>query len=266
MKAKSIKNVCAAAILSAAWLMSLTACAADPLFIEQDGKFVIEVESVKPADTWEFKSGLTDKNGDKDLGDGYYIAPGTGISGKGKGKLVYKVKIEKSGKYNFRLRNWHKGGPGEQNDCWLAIDPKDNTDYHKAYSGGGSTNEDNWNWFIKNESRQYFAWNLSAGIHEICIMKRSGGFAIDRIHLFREGTPGIEKETHSPTPIEGAVSTIQLNKNFRILPRTTAKRQALFNVQGRLLSKCTVSLLQHSHARQFIVADGHALQEAQKPF
>ena len=166
----------------------------------QEGVVIIEVENAEGENTaegyWQpvadSLSGYT--------GTGAYIWQNTGNMYKdplvidapktdGNYKLTYQIFVPDSGEYVAKVRNYHQLEDGD-NDVWFNYNK---TIYQKLWDHDPGQ----WNWSeaIAN-IKTYQPFPLNAGINTINILGRSKGFAIDRIAIFKKGTP--EPQWSSP--------------------------------------------------------------------
>ncbi len=151
-----------------------------PVFSEEDGVVVVEVESVEPTGLWEAETKL-----EGFTGRCYYTWTGKGINHSGRaGPLVYKIKITTPGTYQLRIRNRHDHKDATlENDCFTQMDDGEPT---KTYSSRRGC----WTWWSNHEHKHGgkapASYDLTAGLHTFTICGRSGGFSIDRFVLYRK--------------------------------------------------------------------------------
>ena len=152
-----------------------------PVFEEAGGVVVIEVESCRPQGDWKPEKDLKGFTG-----KGYYTWRGGNLfRTRGKGTLLYPVRVAEDGKYHLAIHNRHDFHDStEQNDCWTRIDEEK---WLKTFS----SKRGQWTWHTRHEhshSKKIPAfYELKAGLHVLQISGRSKGFSIDRIHLYRDG-------------------------------------------------------------------------------
>lgn len=199
-----------------------------PLFIEEDGVVVVEVEAVEPG-TWKRETGM-----DGYTGQCYYTWPGESINHSGSaGPLVYRIRILTPGTYQMRIRNRHDFHDStEQNDCFTKLNEGASVKTF-SYKRG------EWNWISQHEhshSKKIPAsYDLEAGDHTFTIYGRSGGFSIDRFALFLKDKekaaldPGRAPTTGGPqlpdlTPLKSVARYMEKQQFGRAL--AAAEREA----------------------------------------
>lgn len=172
-----------------ALLLPVLLCAVEPVFWEQDGLVVFEVESVPATGSWSAERELTGFTG-----SGYYTWTGPdAMRSPGGGVLAYRIRITTPGTYQLRIRNRHDFHDStEQNDCFTRMD---GGEWVKTFS----SQRGEWTWRSNHEfshgDKPPAQYELSAGEHRFEISGRSHGFSIDRVHLFIEGAAGAEDPT-----------------------------------------------------------------------
>lgn len=188
----------------------------ESIFQEVDGKLVIEAESVPLSDDW-----ILDTTEEGYTGKGYlrfmpkYIHA---IVSQTRGVLIYKLRITNPGKYRLALKHSHKGAPERDkwNDCWtlMGIDPHPWGSVRKTYhsinneefhSGTGFTFKTTHNNYgpVAHKDGEFSKplYDLKAGDQYFFIMGRSGGYRLDKIHLFKEGVEGFQSDSAPVTPV-----------------------------------------------------------------
>lgn len=187
------------------------------LFLEVDGKIVIEAESVPLSDEW-----IVDRSEPGYSGEGYirWMPSWIGkISHQHQGILMYRLRITNPGRYRMALRSSHAGAPERDkwNDCWTLMGLNPVSPYgitRKTYhsinqeqfdEGVGfswHTTHDNYGAVAKKEGHfSVPVYSLSAGDHWFWICGRSGGFRIDKIQFFKEGVAGFKSDAEPITPM-----------------------------------------------------------------
>ncbi|TPN87772.1 CBM96 family carbohydrate-binding protein [Aquimarina algicola] len=200
-------------------------CTAD--FEEKNGLVVMESENLNVSGTqWNIKtakSGFT--------GNGYLSWDGNDAFGTpGNGTITVKVKINSPGKYRFQWRSSIGKGTNstEHNDSWLRL-PDANAFYgekngNRVYpKGSGQTpvpegagangwfkiylsGSTDWTWSTNtsdNDAHQIFAEFNSAGVYTIEVSGRSKDHLIDRIVMYKTGTPNPLNLSNQETPCTG---------------------------------------------------------------
>ena len=234
--------------LLAGWFLlsaSMLLAGNPPVFEEQNGLVVIEMESAETYHSWNLQSsiaGYTDSGYLHYEGNNYFGNPGNSL-------LTFKVYIHKTGQYRFQ---WHsriaKGNDGtEHNDSWLRF--PDASDFyatkgnHTVYPGGsgktpnpvGSSSD---NWFkVYQNTLNNWSWNASTsdhdphdifvdfdtpGMYTIEISGRSNGHAINRFVLYHKASVGSNvalslNEPESPRYVVSLEDDIQI-KDLKIAP------------------------------------------------
>ncbi len=159
----------------------------DPVFLEDDGLVVMEVESMPAIGFWVEETthaGFT--------GSSYYRwdGPNSHSSAPGQGRLRYRFQVNAAGNYRVSIHNRHNAPQADQeNDCWARMN---GGSWKKIYSNQGSSTVKKWNWHSNFDPDHVGAnYNLSPGVNELEITGRSSNFMIDRIHVYRAGLPGV---------------------------------------------------------------------------
>lgn len=180
------------------------------------GRIVIEAESVPLTGDWRVERtepGYT--------GDGYlrYLPSNiNAIHSLARGVLVFKLRVAEPGRYRMALKHSHRGAPERDkwNDAWtlMGINPAPYGSIRKTYhaiseadfkNGVGftfSTTHDNYGVVAKREG--HFSkpvYDLEAGDHYFFVAGRSGGYRLDKIHLFKEGVEGFMDDSILATPV-----------------------------------------------------------------
>ena len=167
---------------------SVTSVWADRLYHPNEGVFAIEVEDQVETDDWTL---LTEVPGFS--GSGFFRWDGGNFFAfPGKGFIKYRLNVERAGTYGIRIHNYHGfARSDEHNDVWVRFN---DGDWIKIYNHATFK----WNWISFPEgAHNHPGWNhLLEGENIFEISGRSNGFAIDRVHLFHEGTvEGTDVET-----------------------------------------------------------------------
>lgn len=184
-----MKNYLYTAFLSFA-LLNTAVVAADSVFVEQNGRLIVEIESVAAVSDWhetvEFP-GFT--------GSAAYLWDRSGTTSAGRadaGAITYHFTINTPGNYEFRWRSRIGEGTSgtEANDSWVRFPTGSNVDEEHPLNGWtkGFMNQRNaWSWrtvtvdFVGEPIRQHF----TAGDHTLQISGRSKGHVIDRFALYK---------------------------------------------------------------------------------
>lgn len=166
----------------------------------QDGVVVIEVENVEDNNTAEGYWQPVADSLKGYTGSGAFVWQNTGNMYKdplvidapktdGNYKLTYQIFVPDSGEYVAKVRNYHQLEDGD-NDVWFNYNK---TIYQKLWDHDPGQ----WTWSeARANIKTYQPFPLNAGINTINICGRSKGFAIDRIAIFKKGTP--EEQWSSP--------------------------------------------------------------------
>lgn len=170
-----------------------TPTGAEKVWLMENGLAVIEIEAVKEGNISE---GYWQKVPDSIQGysgETALIWTGEGNSYKdplvidapqtdGPYKLRYQVYIPEAGEYDLKIRNYHQHEDGD-NDIWISLN---GGIYQKLWDHEAQQ----WSW---NEARAnistYQPVQLPAGINTIDMLGRSRGFIMDRMVIFKKGTP-----------------------------------------------------------------------------
>lgn len=185
----------AAGIVGAAILFAAPTLAQNgdqTVFLEEDGVVVIALESGNEPGAWNESVSTPGFLGEAYIrwdGPNLFNQPGAaGIFG-------FDFEVNGGGNHIFSLRNRHENpDPTEENDVWIRVD---GGQWIKLFSNmPGSVGS--WTW----ESRFDFghgnqpqaSYNLTPGIHRVEFSGRSFGFKMDRLHIYRPGTPGALNE------------------------------------------------------------------------
>lgn len=150
--------------------------ALNPIWQEEDGRAVIDITSVP------IKEGHTRELSFKGIWNEWVAADGRYRWGgpdllwnPGSGILRYRFHLRQTGRYLIALRS--TGG-----DCFVRVD---GGQWWRATCSDG--------WGTLREAApgraEPYAEDFDAGFHQIEISGRSGGFAMDRLSIAREGLP-----------------------------------------------------------------------------
>lgn len=188
------------------------------VFEEEDGRIVIEAETVPLNGAWKIESSESDYSG-----TGYIrYVPEEGLNvkhSKSRGVLIYKLRITNPGKYRMALRHSHYGAPS--NDDWnyvhtlMGIDVAPfgilrNT-FHSttqdAFEEGVGftfdTTHNNYGVIARNEGKYTQPmYELTAGDHYFFVSGSSGGYRLDKIHIFKQGVSGFKDNNYPQTRVE----------------------------------------------------------------
>ena len=176
--------------LSVTLLLTNKPVFAQTVFVEENGRLVVEVESASAYSDWHYSTEFPDYRG-----DGHFEWTGSGTTGlraAGRGALVYHFTINTPGNYEFRWRSRIGEGTNgtESNDSWVRFPTGNNVDNEEPLNGWtkGFMNELNaWSWrtvtvdHVGHNIRQHFA----AGDHTLEIAGRSKGHVLDRFVLYK---------------------------------------------------------------------------------
>ncbi|MBD3274187.1 MAG: hypothetical protein GF372_02695 [Candidatus Marinimicrobia bacterium] len=156
----------------------------------ENGVVTIEIESVVEGRIqqghWEKVSDITGYSGSTALifnGDGnMYRDPLVYDAPKPVNKLSYQIWVDEPGEYVVKIRNYHQQEDGD-NDIWFSYNK---TIYQKLWDHDAKQ----WTW---SEARSYIGnyqpFPLRKGINRIDIVGRSKGFTLDKMVIFKAGTP-----------------------------------------------------------------------------
>ena len=171
-------------------LLNTGVVAAETVFVEQNGRLIVEIESVAEVSDWhetvEFP-GYT--------GSAAYLWSRSGTTGArnaDSGAITYHFTINTPGNYEFRWRSRIGEGTNgtEANDSWVRFPTGSNVDGEHPLNGWtkGFMNQVNaWSWrtvtvdHVGEVIRQHFA----AGDHTLQIAGRSKGHVLDRFVLYK---------------------------------------------------------------------------------
>lgn len=152
------------------------------VFIENAGMVIVEAEFATLSKGWELQDEV-----DGYSGDGYltWMLPTTTMA-QNQGLLSYPFKISEPGKYTVKIRNFH--------DCEDFTECNDI--FVKMNDGSWEKNFNHtlnkWDWNSRQDIDHVFSdatYELEAGTHTLYLSGRSQHFSIDKIAIFREGTP-----------------------------------------------------------------------------
>lgn len=161
-------------------------------FLEENGLVVVEAESIDLTGTdWVSESsdaGYTGNGYIRWNGADYFGTPGNGI-------IAIPFKVNTAGNYYVKLRMSHLGAPaGDQwNDTWMKMN--ENGTFVKAvhpstYIADGFT----FHTTLEPTGGVFEAplYNIPAGENTVYLSGRSFNLRIDRIHIYKSGTPDPE--------------------------------------------------------------------------
>ncbi|MGC6505976.1 MAG: hypothetical protein ACON39_05325 [Coraliomargaritaceae bacterium] len=186
------------------------------IFKEVDGRIVIEAESVPLTDSWVVETAEPGFSGTGYIR--YMPAYIHAIESLARGVLVYKLRITEPGTYRMALKHSHRGAPERDkwNDCWtlMGIDPAPFRNIRKTYHSISQEAYDQGTGFTFNTTHDnvgiiagregHFSkplYELEAGDHYFFIAGRSGGYRLDKIHIFKEGVSGFKEDSVPSTPV-----------------------------------------------------------------
>jgi hypothetical protein len=225
-----------------------------PVFIEQDGLVVFEVESHPPTGSWKKETRVKGYSGEC-----YYTWSKSGITRTpgGDGLMTYKFKINKAGSYGFSWHNYHCAGSGRphpqddqtrENDSWTKID---DMQWCKTYHYYGSACSWNWNtWWDKSHcwaggTRSKF--NLDKGCHTLLVSGRSYGHSIDKIAIHMGSAPSVstpESPREGDSPVSNSMfssksvkqvagSALRIQENTLLISPVSDAKLNIVNASGR---------------------------------
>lgn len=167
------RHALAILILSAA-----LAAAEGPVYVEDDGLVVIEMETALPAAGWEVR---TDKAGY--AGSGYGFFTGANSYGGASGSAIeFRILITTGGRYTMHFRCSNEGAERHDlnNDLWAQMD--DGPTY-KTFQAS-----EPWKWGARFDhhplGKPEAFYELDPGLHTLRLSGRSHGFHVDRVVLF----------------------------------------------------------------------------------
>ena len=189
-------------LLTAGISLISTAFAQSGAWIEQNGLVVIEAENIDLVPDWVTESS---DNGFK--GSGYIRWDGPDFFGTpGNGVIAIPFKVNAAGNYYVKLRMSHLGAPkGDQwNDAWMKMN--DGGTFVKAVHPS-TYKDDGFTFHTTLEPRggvfEPPLYNIPAGENTLYLSGRSYNLRIDRIHIYKQGTPDPENPNSPESPREG---------------------------------------------------------------
>jgi len=192
-------------IFLSATLLHPVSAFAETVFVEQNGRLIVEIESVAPVSDWNATAKFPNFTGE---GAFEWTRGGTtGARNADAGALTYHFKINTPGNYEFRWRSRIGEGTSgtEANDSWVRFPTGSNIDEEQALNGWtkGFMNQLNaWSWrtvtvdFVGESIRQHF----TAGEHTLQISGRSHGHVLDRFTLFKYDSVNFNDGTFTNAP------------------------------------------------------------------
>ncbi len=171
-------------------LLNTGVAVADTVFVEQNGRLIVEIESVAAVTDWHETNEFPGFTGSAAY---LWTRPGTtGGQRAEPGAITYHFTINTPGNYEFRWRSRIGEGTNgtEANDSWVRFPTGSNIDGEHPLSGWtkGFMNQINaWSWrtvtvdHVGEVIRQHF----TAGDHTLQIAGRSHGHVLDRFALFK---------------------------------------------------------------------------------
>lgn len=182
-------------------VLCVALAAGEPTHWAENGVAVVEVEHLLPAKGWALERAWAGHSG-----AGYIADTGGGSS------LTVWLVVPHGGRYRIALRNRHDHPDHTlENDCWLSVNGSTPT---KTFSSIRAA----WTWQTRLEyAKGRFGdpiYDLDAGLNQIAISGRSSGFRIDRMHIAREGSTGLEdaalpETAFIPAPPADALPVVQ---------------------------------------------------------
>ncbi|HBX67559.1 MAG: hypothetical protein CL670_06170 [Balneola sp.] len=154
----------------------------DGVLVEKEGIVIVEAESTTLSEGWELQDEVAGFSG-----EGYltWMLP-TNVEAQNQGLLSYSFKISEPGKYTVKIRNYHDCEDfTECNDIFLKMN---DGSWEKNFNHTLSE----WDWNSRQDIDHVFSdatYDLEAGTHTLHLSGRSQHFSIDKIAIFREGTP-----------------------------------------------------------------------------
>jgi len=190
--------------LLSAFLLPVILYSAEPVTVwkMEEGIIAIEIESVNEGTIqqghWEIVSGITGYSGSTALkfnGEGnMYRDPLVYDAPKPVNKLSYQIWVDEPGEYVVKIRNYHEMEDGD-NDIWFSFNK---TIYQKLWDHDAKQ----WTW---SEARSYIGnyqpFPLHKGINRIDIVGRSKGFTLDKMVIFKAGTPRDQWASREESPL-----------------------------------------------------------------
>jgi len=178
---------------------------ADTVFIEQNGRLIVEVESVPAPSDWHQATEFANYTGSGHLE--WTGANNNSVRSAGDGTLTYHFTINTPGNYEFRWRSYiGEGNNGtEHNDSWVRFPTASNVSGELPLNGWTKAfmnTVGDWSWrtvtvdHVGELIRQHF----TAGEHTIEISGRSRGHVLDRFALFKYDTVRFHEQTFTNAP------------------------------------------------------------------
>ena len=161
--------------------------AESPVYVEEQGLVVMEMETTLPAGGWEIR---TDKAGYSGTGYGFFSGANS-YGGSAGAKLEFRIMIVTPGRYTMHFRCSNEGADRHDlnNDLWAQMD--DGPTY-KTF-----TSSEEWKWGARfdhhPEGKPEAFYDLEPGLHTLRLSGRSHGFHVDRVVLF---LPNRESAAH----------------------------------------------------------------------
>lgn len=184
---------------------------AQTTYTAENNLVVIEFESSTIPGDWEESTSTPGF-----VGDGYIVWEGVNLfnSPGAQGIFGFDFEVFQGGNYRMNLRNRHEDpDPTEENDVWVRMDGGQwvKTFSNMAGSVGAWTWETRFDFDIGNQPDANY--NLSPGLHRIEFSGRSNGFKMDRVHLYRPGTPGSLDQNQPESPSRVGTGYCVANSN-----------------------------------------------------
>ncbi len=177
---------------------ALAAPASAQVYLAQSDLVVIEMESSGAPGDW---TNSTSTPGF--VGDSYIIWDGPNLfNSPGQGVFGFDFEVPDGGTWLVNIRNRHEDpDPTEANDVWMRMD---GGSWTKTFSNqAGSVGA--WTWEsrfdISHGNQPQASYNISAGQHRVEFSGRSNGFKMDRVHLYRPGTPNALNQNNPVSPV-----------------------------------------------------------------
>lgn len=168
-------------IIATSLFQSCTDCK-QGILVENDGMVIVEAEYSTLSEGWELQDEVKGYSG-----EGYltWMLP-TNTKAQNQGLLSYPFNINEPGNYTVKIRNFHDCEDfTECNDIFVKMD---DGSWEKNFNHTLSQ----WDWNSRQDIDHVFSdatYELEAGTHTLYLSGRSQDFSIDKIAIFREGTP-----------------------------------------------------------------------------
>jgi len=178
---------------------------ADTVFIEQNGRLIVEVESVPAPSDWHQATEFANYTGSGHLE--WAGANNNSVRSAGDGTLTYHFTINTPGNYEFRWRSYiGEGNNGtEHNDSWVRFPTASNVSGELPLNGWtkafmNTVGDWSWRTVTVDHVGEMIRQNFTAGEHTIEISGRSRGHVLDRFALFKYDTVRFHEQTFTNAP------------------------------------------------------------------